>query len=42
MLKAANASVTQQAAWIAAKRTHITDSLARLDSDFDKLAASAK
>ncbi len=42
MLKVAKDKLAQQAAWISAKRAHINASLARLDSDFDKLAASAK
>jgi argininosuccinate lyase len=42
MLKAARQTLAQQATWIAAKRARIGASLARLDSDFDKLAASAK
>jgi len=38
MLKAAQARVDQQSAWIATQRTRITSSLARLDRDFEKLA----
>ncbi len=38
MLKAAQARVEQQSAWIAAQRARIGGSLARLDRDFDRLA----
>jgi argininosuccinate lyase len=41
MLKAAKQKVAQQTEWIAARRGRIAAALARLDSDFDKLAASA-
>lgn len=42
MLKVAQQAVAEQAAWVAARRQHITASLARLDQDFNRLAASAK
>ena len=37
MLKAANQKLAQQAEWIKARRARISSSLAKLDSDFDKL-----
>lgn len=42
MLKAANQKLAQQGEWIAGRRAQIDTALARLDSDFDKLAAGAK
>jgi argininosuccinate lyase len=40
MLNAARARDAQQAAWIAARRQKIAQSLARLDADFDRLAGA--
>ena len=42
MTKAAKLRIAQQGEWIAARRAKINSSLARLDSDFEKLAAGAK
>ena len=42
MLKAANAQLTEQAAWIKGRRDHISNSLAELDKQFSQLVASAK
>lgn len=42
MLKAAQGQLAQQAEWIQARRTRIAASLARLDADFDRLAASGR
>ncbi len=42
MLKASKQSLTQQGEWIAAKRARISDALAKLDADFDKLSAGSK
>lgn len=42
MLKAAKQRLAQQGEWVKEKRARISDSLARLDADFEKLAASAK
>ena len=41
MLKAARQTLAQHGEWVAARRSRIAASLARLDADFDKLAASA-
>ena len=41
MLKAARQTLAQHGEWVAASRSRIAASLARLDADFDKLAASA-
>jgi len=40
MIKQARAELSEQAAWIAARRGHIDQSLARLDADFRKLAST--
>ena len=37
MLKEANARVAQQDQWIKDNRAHIAGSLAKLDTDFDKV-----
>lgn len=42
MLKEANANIARENDWIKEKRARINDSLAKLDSDFDKLLASGK
>ncbi|MBS0428870.1 MAG: argininosuccinate lyase [Proteobacteria bacterium] len=42
MLKVANGQLAAQAEWIQARRTRIASSLARLDADFDRLAASGR
>jgi argininosuccinate lyase len=42
MLKAAQQKLVQQSEWIRDRRAVIASSLARLDSDFDKLLAEAK
>ena len=42
MLKESAQRVAQQDAWIKARRTQIASSLARLDSDFDKLGAPSR
>jgi argininosuccinate lyase len=42
MLKESTLRVAQQDAWIKARRTQIASSLARLDSDFDKLGAASR
>lgn len=41
MLREAGVRVTQQEAWIKARRAHIADALNRLDADFDRLGAAA-
>jgi DNA-binding transcriptional regulator PaaX len=40
MLKAASQSLTLQGDWIKARRAKISSSLAKLDSDFGKIAAA--
>ena len=42
MLKDARAKLATQSDWIKARRTHIRDALARLDKDFDAVAAKAQ
>jgi argininosuccinate lyase len=42
MLKAAQGQLAQQSGWIQARRARIASSLARLDADFDRLAASGR
>jgi argininosuccinate lyase len=42
MLKAAKQKLAQQGEWAREKRARISSSLARLDSDFDKLLASGR
>ena len=42
MLKLAKQDLLKQGEWIAARRASITAALARLDSDFDRLAAGAR
>lgn len=42
MLKAAQGQLAQQAEWIQTRRTRIAASLARLDADFERLAAAAR
>jgi len=38
MIKQARAELSEQAAWVSARRSHIDQSLARLNMDFRKLA----
>jgi argininosuccinate lyase len=42
MLKASNEKLAQQGEWIQARRERIASSLARLDSDFEKLSAGGR
>jgi argininosuccinate lyase len=42
MLKQYQARIAQQDAWIKARRTQVSTSLARLDSDFEKLGAGGR
>jgi argininosuccinate lyase len=42
MLKESGQKLAQQKDWIAARRTHIAGSLARLDQDFDRLASGGR
>lgn len=42
MLKESTQRVAQQDAWISARRARISSSLARLDSDFEKLGAASR
>lgn len=41
MLKEAREQLAAQDAWIKARRARIDDALARLDKDFDRLAAAS-